>query len=185
MGVNARYVNSVEQIKAELRKRSAVPSVQLFGLFDEERYRRLRKAVQHLPFRQEKKLLYFSYAAAPIPRKILPPELPIFLEQVLGKSWKKPSRWTAYRLSWKDYRLLHDKSIEKPGTDVILDLTENWPEKAGGTIIYMDTDGNGCPLAIRSNSLAIVVRKRGVQKFFHYVNHYGRGRERLLMIGTF
>ena len=60
MGVNTRYVNAVKQIKTELQKRSAVPSVQLFDFFKEKEYRRLRKAMQHLPFRQEKKLLYFK-----------------------------------------------------------------------------------------------------------------------------
>ena len=182
MGVNAHYLQSVGQIQKELRKKSAVPSVQLFDFFKEKEYRRLRKAMQHLPFRHEKKLLYFSYGAAAVPQHLLSSGLLAFLEQLLGK---KPQHWMAYRFSWKDYCLLHDKSIEKPGTDVILDCTEEWPENAGGQLIYTDTDGNGYPLAIHGNSLAVVVRKKSIQKFFQYVNHHGRGRERLLMIGMF
>ncbi|HLC98017.1 MAG TPA: hypothetical protein VJC21_04515 [Candidatus Nanoarchaeia archaeon] len=181
MGVNTRYVNAVKQIKTELQKRSAVPSIQLFDFFEEKEYWRLRKAMQHLPFRHEKKLLYFSYSAAAVPQHLLPSGLLAFLEQVLGK---KPQHWMAYRFSWKDYCLLHDKSIEKPGTDLILDCTEEWPKNAGGKLIYTDAEGNGYPLAIQGNSLAIIVRKKGIQKFFQYVNHYSRGRERLLLLGT-
>lgn len=181
MAVNGIYIQQKDQIKKELRKKSSVPSIQLFDLLEEKEYRRFQQAVHHLPFRSEKKLLQYSYRTAAVPPRLFPPEFLAFLQQVLGK---KPRQWTAYKLSWKEYRLLHDKSVEKPGTDVLLDLTEHWPEKAGGAVIYSDTQGDAYPLAVQKNVLSIVVRKKGVQKFFQYVNHYGKGKERLFVVGT-
>lgn len=85
--------------------------------------------------------------------------------------------------SWKDYIVLSDETVEPASIDLIIDLTDDWPEGAGGEVIYRDRDGNYFPLQIASNMLVLVERKRAIQKFVKYVNHYAGNKRRILLMG--
>ena len=85
--------------------------------------------------------------------------------------------------SWKDYIILHDENKEKLGIDIIVDCTEDWNEKAGGNVVYVDGKGNYSKIPVKENTLTIVKRHHHEQKFVQYVNHYAGPKKRYLVVG--
>ena len=181
MAVNPVYRTHIEEIKKELRKKTSLPSVQLLDFFEKKEYALLKKKMEQLQLSPKKKLQQFSYQKALVPASFFPRYFLSFLKLVLGQ---EPKQWTAYSMQWKDYRLLHDRLVEKKGTDIILDFSERWPENAGGAIIYGDGEGDVYPLATQHNTLSLIIRKKSFQKYFQYVNHYGKKQERKFIIGN-
>jgi len=82
----------------------------------------------------------------------------------------------------RDYTVRHDKNIEPPGYDVLLDLTPRWNARACGHHSYVDADGNELiRIPVAGNTLAIISRPNGVQKFVKYVNHFA-GKDRRVVL---
>jgi hypothetical protein len=82
----------------------------------------------------------------------------------------------------RDYTVRHDKNIEPPGYDVLLDLTPRWNNRACGHHSYVNADGNELVrIPVAGNTLAIIRRPAGVQKFVKYVNHFA-GKDRRIVL---
>lgn len=85
-----------------------------------------------------------------------------------------------------DYTLLHDKLKEPAGTDVIIDLTPHWDNRACGHHSYVDGNGNELvrvPAAF--NTLTIVKRPANAMKFVKYVNHHAGKDKRFVLEARF
>ena len=91
-----------------------------------------------------------------------PKELVNFSEAITGK---KVIGCKVLRLLWKDYQILND-TVEKVN-EVVIDLTESWPENAGGSLSY-----DGVEIPIGWNTLFVGEGRRSIK----YCNHYSELR---------
>lgn len=164
-----------------------LPSVQLRQVFNQGFYHKLKKDILSLSYQPDRQLLTHSYLTAALPASLLrlfhSPKFFSVISGIIGRPIQKVDLH-AHLFSWKDYTVLSDETIEPAGIDIIIDLTEDWPEGAGGEIIYRDREGNYFPLPSTPNTLTIVNRKRTIQKFVKYVNHYAGNRKRVLLMGS-
>ncbi len=180
--VNSLYLK--EETKQKIRKsflHGEFPAVILKDFFSKKFYEELQKKVSSLNFRKDNVVLHHSYAVGNF--KLPSKECTDFLSFATKKKIEEVYG-TAYLLTWKDYMILNDKYLEKPGIDIILDLTDNWNAEWGGVVTFTDGRGTVYPIPPAANSLAVVERKKGLQKYIQYSNHYGKEKKRLLLIAT-
>ncbi len=180
--VNPSYAQ--DENKQKIRKsflHSEFPAVMLKDFFSKEFYAELKKKVHSLSFKREAAILHHSYAVSDI--KISSRELCNFVSFITKKKIEEIT-FTAYLLTWKDYQILNDKYVEKPGIDIIIDVTDDWNSDWGGVVAYTDGKGTVYPISAGGNSLAIVERKKDLNKYIQYVNHYGKDKKRMLLIAT-
>lgn len=184
MVINKNYLSPESQaaIKEVFRNEGKVI---LFGFFEKDLYKILTLEIKKLKFKREQHYLTHCYEQA-----ALTPDLQQKFNEiikVIGFITKtKISSWNAkiLRFSWKDYTILHDENQERAGIDLIFDCTDDWNEKAGGAVTYVDGTGNYTRLLIRGNMLAIVKRDKNEQKFVQYVNHYAGKKKRYIVMGN-
>ncbi|MEK6939587.1 MAG: hypothetical protein AABX31_02560 [Nanoarchaeota archaeon] len=182
--INPGYLK--EETKQKIRKSflhsdSDFPAVIVKHFFTADFYKELERKISSLNIKKDVVVLHHSYAVSDI--KLSSKELCDFLSFVTKKKIDEIN-FTAHLLTWKDYQILNDKYLEKPGIDVVIDVTENWNTGWGGVVTYTDGRGTVYPLAPVGNSIALVERKKGLQKYFQYVNHYGKDKKRVFLMAT-
>ena len=173
-----------DETKQKVRKsflHSDFPAVMLNEFFTPQFYLDLQKKVSALNFKKDTVILHHSYLISNI--KLSSSELCNFLSFITKKKIDELT-FRAYLLSWKDYMILNDKYLEKPGVDVIIDLTEAWNSEYGGILTYTDGRGTVYPISSAGNNLAVVERKKTLHKYIQYLNHYAKDRKRLFLIAT-
>lgn len=182
MEINNSYLS--EETKQKIRKsflHSDFPAVILKDFFNKKSYAELQKKVLSLQFRNDQVVIHHSYASSKI--TLSHPALCGFISSITKKKVDKLN-FIAYLASWKDYQILHDKYVEKPGIDVVIDLTDNWNPDWGGVVAYTDGRGTAYPITPAANSVAIVGRKKNLHKYIQYLNHHGKGKKRMFLIAT-
>lgn len=178
------HVYLKEKTKQKVRKsflHSDFPAVVLKDFFGKMFYAELQKKISSLNFKKDTVILHHSYTVSNF--KISSKEFCEFISFVTKKKIDELN-FTAYLLTWKDYLILNDKYVEKPGIDIVIDLTEGWNQEWGGMITFTDGRGTVYPLAPAGNSLAMVERKKNLQKYIQYVNHCGEEKKRMLLIAS-
>ena len=189
MAINPAYFKeeNIRKIQQMFSNNSAVPSIVLHQFFDKAFYEQLKKEMRHTQFKRARHLILYSYQKAPLPKKmktVLDSKVFVsFIARILNKKIGRIEA-TAQCFSWKDYTILNDEAIEKPGIDLIIGFSDDWNEQAGGTAVYVDGTGEYTKTPVKGNMLVIVKRKQGVQKFVQYLNHYAHEKQLLLVIGT-
>ena len=138
----------------------------LRDFFTKEEYKELRNKIAELDFKKDVNIVHHSYSQAEFS----------FKDDFFGNLKCK-----TYLFTWKDYQILHDKFVEEPGIDVIIDLTDHWNAQWGGVVTYVDGSGDYTEILPLANSVAIVKRKKGMNRFVRYVNHYAKGKRILLV----
>ena len=180
--INPHYLEP--EHKQKIRKsflHSDFPAVLLNDFFSKELYLELQKKVLSLNFKKDAVILHHSYAVSSI--KVTSREFCDFISFVTKKKVDEIT-FTAYLLTWKDYMILNDQYLEKPGIDLVIDLTDNWNAEWGGVVTFTNGKGTVYPITPTENSLAIVERKKNLQKYIQYLNHYAKDQKRLLLIAT-
>ena len=81
-----------------------------------------------------------------------------------------------------DYIIANDRTKEKPGIDLILDVTDTWDDSFGGHITYVDGSGDGLVLPAKKNMFVIVERKKDQQRVVTYVNHHARKKKHSFLL---
>ena len=175
--INQIYLEKIEEIKNAFKANKDFPSIQLHNFLTG--FEEMKNKITRLKFQKEINLLHHRLSRAEIELELL--KFAEFLSKTLNKKIKK-TKFTAYKLEWKEFMILNDDYVEKPGIDVIIDLTENWNQEAGGQIVYTSGSGESHTIPVLKNSLTIVERKKGVQKFFKYINNLAKNNERLFLI---
>ncbi|MBI2581817.1 hypothetical protein HYV87_01650 [Candidatus Woesearchaeota archaeon] len=173
-----------EETKQKVRKsffHSDFPAILLNDFFDQGFYTELKKKILSLNFKRDAVILHHSYAISSY--KITSKEFCDFISFITKKKIDEIT-FSAYLLTWKDYMILNDKYLQKPGIDVIIDLTDNWNAELGGVVTFTDGKGTVYPITPTENSLAIVERKKNLQKYIQYINHYAKDKKRLLLIAS-
>jgi len=169
--INEFYLENLETVKRTFQEEGQVV---LFDFFTKDFFSLLKKIAEKKP-RPEKDPLLHSFSTVSVDL----PELPF-----LRSLFKKQPDFRSYRFGWKDYTLLHDLDMQKPGIDIIIDLAEDWQEKWGGSVYYVDGTGNFTKMPIKANTLILVKRTSGNNRFIKYVNHLAGTRKRSLLIGS-
>ena len=173
-----------DEMKQKIRKsflHSEFPAVLLNDFFTKEFYLELKKKVSTLDFKKNVNVLHHSYATAPF--KVSFKELPHFISFVTKKKVDEIN-FTAYLLTWKDYQILNDRYLEKSGIDMIIDVTDHWDSTWGGAVTFTNGKGTIHPLNLIGNSVALVERTKGLQRYIQYFNHHGKEKKRLLLIAS-
>jgi hypothetical protein len=155
-------------------------SIKIAKIFDDKSLQEIKEQVNKLKFEKVKHPIEHSYSFCDLDDEIMD-EITSFVSKLLKKDIKP--KYKVYKLEWKDYSILNDESIEDPGTDIVLDLTEAWNPESGGNIVYSDGEGNYAEFPAEENMLAVYERDEKDQKFFQYVNHKANG-VRLLIMGV-
>lgn len=157
-------------------------SIMLANFFTEASYKKKEKEMKNAVYKRDCMPDQYSYATKKEKEFERNKELLQFLAQVLQK---KTVRIVGemVQFSWKDYTTLHDKNKEKPGIDIIIDLTPEWDDSYGGAVVYSDGKGGYTKVFTQKNSLLLVRREQGIQRYVQYVNNLSRGKKRYLFIG--
>ncbi len=187
--VNPQYLSgsTIAQVKHAFHANRELPSITLQKFFSEGEYKTLSKVVSKTKWEKAKDRMHYNHSVAPLPtelKKMLDNTMmKRCISAVLGREIKK-IEGKLCMFGWKDYTLLYDEAVEKPGIDLIIDFTPQWGENAGGKIVYADGTGDSRNIPSSPNTLSVTIRKEGVQKFVQYCNHYAGKKKRILFLGT-
>lgn len=103
------------------------------------------------------------------------------LGDLIGKNVERISG-NALKFSHKDYIILHDDDLPEPGYDLIIDLTEQWNNEFGGTLVYTDGEGTTVDIVPNYGSISVVQRTENLHYYVKYVNHHAQQLPRYLVI---
>jgi hypothetical protein len=109
----------------------------------------------------------------------MPPQINGFIKKVLGKA---PTDWELWSFGHKDYTVVNDQALEKPGTDIIIDLTSTWSSEWGGSVVYVDGSGDFTKIVPEDNKLVLIMRDKKRHRFVQYVNHKAEKNKRVFLI---
>ena len=146
MKINEFYESKKEDIKAVLEKEGVV---KLEEFFEEPSF--------EFELKRDSVFMKHKY------QKGTPIELKIpFLKHIIGKD---DFSFTPIVMTHGDFSMATEDS---DGFDVIIDMTEDWPENAGGAIVYGDQ-------AIKPSFNSLIIMKKGMF-YFQYCNHNAENR---------
>ena len=185
--INPAYVGT--RILNDVRRAfdiSSPNSIQLQSFLSEDNLKKLRAAINKLPFKKYYIPDLHCYEEA----KRIPKELRQALQEITalvhfisGKKLKCKNL-TIRRFGKKHYTVLHDVQKEKSGVDFVLDLTPEWNPSAGGALIYTRRGEDVLTIIPAYNTFSTVNRTRGMMRFVKYINHHAQNK-RVLVQGTF
>ena len=147
--------------------------------FSDDSLKKLKSRIKRLKFSKDLELLHHSYQSVDFSYQSK--ELTNFLSRIINKKISKLN-FKVIKLSWKDYQILNDTFQEKPGVDMVIDITEGWDERWGGLVTYADGLGNYVEVPCTDNSLTLVDRNKGMNRFIQYVNHYAKNKRRIILL---
>ena len=168
-----------ERIKQMFYDNKDFPSIQLHDFFIPECYNQMKKDINKLKYKRSYLATSHSYLECDF--NIIPKELMKFISRVINKKVSK-LKLRVFEFSWKDYIIINDKLKENPGFDIILDITDDWDDNYGGSLVYVDGSGDHFHIPAKGNTLIIAQRKKGIQKFIQYVNNLAKNKKRTLVI---
>ncbi len=186
--LNSIYLNqSVQtQVRDAFSNATPIPSITLYETLNLTTLTALCESMLTLHFKHTKNPLLYSFATVPLPQNIqkeLSASLLPFVSYITKKKRTKLSL-TAYKLSWKDYQILHDSLQPQKSTQIIIDLTPVWNLEAGGTITYVDGTGEYLSVPIKNNTLTIIEKNKDVNHFIQYINNKAKTQSRYFLMGT-
>lgn len=175
MAINPAYFKeeNIKKIQQMFASNKNVPSIVLHQFFKPDCYAGVQEGARHAVFEKQRHPILYSYEQATpsfVNEGLNQPEMIEFLQKILNRKIKKITG-TLEAFGWKDYMILNDEAVEKPGIDLFFGLSDGWNASAGGNIVYVDGSGEYTKTLVTGNMLVIVERKSGVQKFVQYVNH--------------
>ena len=184
--VNEQYQKqeTITRIMQMFSAQKDLPSIQLSKFFTEQEYKKLRTSVLNLKFKKIYDPLMYKMQLASVPSKLISDDVLKFISMVLGKKVSKLN-FQAMHFEHRDYTLICDEDGKKIGTEVIIDLSDDWNALSGGSIVYVDGTGEYFKISPQGNSLVLVSRpKKDIKKFVHYVNALSGKKKRIFLMAT-
>jgi hypothetical protein len=180
--LNPAYLRPAAVAKAQAAFRAAEPlqSIQLREFFQPRRAAALRACLEAQPVRRTLVPDRHSYREGTVPAELAEflraPAFASLLRFITGSA--APAGAPVLRsFGHRDYTLMHDKALERPGTDLVLHFGPPWNPAWGGSLFYFAGGEELLSIPPTGNSLSLVRRPRGVRTFVKYVNHHaGRSR---------
>lgn len=191
-GINPQYLDYQTLVRASrlFRSDDAVPSILLPDFIEKSLFRDVQKKLKTIPWKKEVQPLLHKYRRAVVSQSLSElfssDDFLVVLSHVIKRSVQgiRGIDVAAYRFGWKEYTLLHDTAVEEQGFDFLIDFTSHWDAAWGGAVYYADGSGDFTSLPVQENSLVVIQRKEGVQKFVKYVNHKAGDAHRIFVLGT-
>lgn len=178
------YMKNRPAIKTAFWKDASLPSVQLGGFLSKTASLALRREIAKLSFSRDDDPINHCYEKAPVPPTLKTlfssEEFLAFMSFIIEKK-ARGIDVGIFRFDAGDYALRHEEGAQEPRFDIVFDI-EGLAAGAGGSVVFVDGSGSYHAIAPSPNALTIVKRKRGVQRFVQYHNHYATGRH--LVLGT-
>lgn len=143
----------------------------------------LTKLLQQVRQKKKKRIAQYQsrcFSEADLPASLFSPVASLASDIVRRKLSIRTAKLLA--LGASDYRIAHDAAREEPGIDIILDITPAWDQKWGGQVAYVDGSGDALVLPAAKNLLAIVERKKSIQRIVTYVNHHAGRKKRVFVL---
>lgn len=151
-------------------------SVILQDFFNMEFMKSIYQKLENVTFERIENPIKNCYQISDFPflqEKMNSKEFLEFFTNVTGYEARKLD-FKVFKLTWKDYKIIHDEEIENAGIDIIIDLTKIWKNNFGGNIIYVDINGDYLEIPVSYGLLAIVKREETDHKYIRYVNNLSR-----------
>jgi hypothetical protein len=101
-----------------------------------------------------------------------------YIHKIAGSTPK----WEVWSFGSKDHTVINDEKVEKPGIDLILDVTPDWKTEWGGSVFYVDGSGQFTMIKPEENKLLIFRRDKGTHRFVQYVNHHAGKNKKVFLI---
>jgi len=178
------YMKNRPAIKTAFWKDASLPSVQLGGFLSKTASLALRREIAKLSFSRDDDPINHCYAKAPLPPKLKTlfssAKVLDFMSFIIRKKVRRIDA-KMFRFDAGDYALRHEEGAQESRFDIVFDI-EGLAAGAGGSVIFVDGSGLYHAIAPSTDALTIVKRKRGVQRFVQYHNHYAAGHH--LVLGT-
>lgn len=182
--LNNNYLENRYAIRGVFWKNTSLPGVQLGGFLPKASSLALRREIARLPFSRDDNPITHRYAKAILPSTLkslfLSPDLLEFVSFIIKKKVRGIDA-RMLRFSAKDYALRHEEEADEPRFDIMFDV-DGLALRAGGSIVFVDGSGSYHAISPSKDALTIVKRKRGMQRFVQYHNHYATNRH--LALGT-
>lgn len=179
--INNEYLKIIDQIKPVLVSKFPCAALQQF--FEQDIYEALVANVNSIEVKEvSDKLrnnLHKAQVNANIKEILNCDEVIQFLCAVLDLPVKRVEV-ELFKLKHKDYTILHDED-DNTGIDFVLDFNQEWDPAHGGSVIYLDEDGEYHAISPCDNTITIT-RRKGNKRFIHYLNHNVK-EDRVMLIG--
>ena len=188
--INTQYLqkDTVEQVTSLFQQSEGLPSVQLQQFIDAPSFGLVQKEITKLKYESRKDPLLHSFGQAAVPIPLFDfvnsKEFIALVKMISDTMTSRPSV-ALLSFGWKDYILINDKAVPKPGVDVILDFTPHWHQDWGGHVVYSPGTGEAASIPVQPNTLTIVRRDKGMNRFVQYVNHRAGKHARYLLMMSF
>lgn len=173
------------QLKTLYQQSKELPMVVLAQFLTREMYNGLKRQLQKIAWEKVNNPLERKYNRGVIPKQLITivesKECKDLLAVIIGKPILRIEGYI-YQFQWRDYTIISDEAENEPGIDLFIDLTDDWPEQAGGALIYVDGTGDYTKIPLQGNLLAVTHQKQGIQKFVKYVNHFAEDKKRYFIL---
>lgn len=104
------------------------------------------------------------------------------INKIIGKE-ARVDEIIVKRMGWRDFTLIHDEEKEinkEEKIEFFFFISGKWDSKCGGSKIY-NHDGKTLVFSPESNSLCIIKKKRDMNSFIKYINHFA-GKEKFIVV---
>lgn len=181
--INPAYLNPqlVPQMQEAFNSHPSIPNIKLGQILDSSSYKNLKSIVIKTKTKLQVDPLEYRFHVADISM----PQLTSALSQFLSQSFNitlKSNKWKLVRMTWKEYSMILDIQKLRNGHDVIVDVTDDFPQNAGGDIVYTIGGKETVEIPASSNTLVVVKITKNTRSFLKYANHYAKVKNRYFLI---
>ncbi len=184
MKINTKYIKKdiLHQIKEVFAQRDQFQNIRLQNIFSTEIFKQLKQEIQNIPLQNDINPLSHKRKCAKLPQNLTQKLQKSGLQTIFDLFSLKPQEFTVYEYEHRDYSILLDTNQNNKTTfDIIIDLSDEWNEKWGGSYVFIDKQGEYIELDVLPNSITILKRKTGERFFTKYINHYAKKQKKLVL----
>jgi len=183
--INPAYTKSPAQVGAQIKSaffdNEAIPNIKLGQILDASSYEKLSQTVSRTTLKPHVSPLEYRYGIASLKLPQLTKSLSKFLKPIFGIELKEES-WKLVSLTWKEYSMILDSYKSRVGFDVIVDVSDDFPDNAGADIVYTTGGEETVEIPASSNTLIIVKIGDKTRSFLRYANHYAKDKKRNFLV---
>jgi hypothetical protein len=178
--VNEYYLNDINRVRAVFLEEGVV---ELKQFLEDDEISDLKKQVLNLKLMRDVVITSHAYSKTDIVLRGSTNKMMSAMNSYVHKiAGATPKSWEVWSFGSKDYTVINDEKLEKPGIDLILDITPDWKAEWGGSAFYVDGSGEFTMIKPEENKLLIFRRSAGTHRFIQYVNHLAQKKRKVFLI---
>lgn len=174
--INPAYldVGAIETLKSHFHGSEILPTFSMSSFLQGNFAKKLFEEIQDANFVRERNPIKYNVLKAkmtPTLRSFLNSlELRDFIGEITHEHIVDV-KGQILKLGWKDYTLMHEETQRGDYLEFCLDLTPNWDEQCGGTVVYYKPPEDYLFLPFGFGTFSVIQRPYGCNKFIKYVNN--------------